>query len=320
MNKKLTIENTRGLVDPCIYMLIAPNGKIYVGSTINGFHSRSKTYRNEKAHCLIGRALKKYNARDFTFSILESSSEWQKGKLQKREQHYMDTLHPFGTRGYNIERVAGMVTAPTRYVSQFTRAGEPLASFESAKWASVVTGVHGSDITSCCKGKLPGAGGYLWLYSEDATQQEIERRVERAASKKKKRSVSQYTRAGVLVKEYESGNQAARETGVNGPSITTCCKGKKPSAGGYLWLYSENATQQEIERRVERAESLVSSDKRSVSQYTLAGVLVKEYESGRQAARETGVHGTSITACCKGKRLSTGGFIWKYTKEKPHAT
>ena len=389
MEKKLTIENTRGLVDPCIYMLTSPNGKIYVGSSINGFHRRSNAYRNENAHCLIGRALKKYAAKNFTFSIPESSKAWGKDKLQKREQHYLDTLHPFGKRGYNIERVAGVVSTPTRCVSQFTRAGEPLASFESAKWASVVTGVNRPDITTCCKGKLNSAGGslwlysekitpkemalrveraasivnssdqrsvsqytrvgefiesyvsiktaaratgvhdssitrcckskarhacgYLWLYPEDVTPQEIELRVERAADEKRTKPVSQFTRAGIFINGFESGSQAARETGVGVSCITQCCKGKQKTARGYLWLYSEEITPQEIARRVEQAESVVRSNKRGVSQFTRAGVLVKEYEYGSQAARETGVNGGNITMCCKGKMPSAGGFIWKYT-------
>ena len=45
---------------------------------------------------------------------------------------------------------------------------------------------------------------------------------------------------------------------------------------------------------------------------TRAGVPVREYESARQAARDTGVNASSITQCCKGKQKSAGGFIWKY--------
>ena len=79
-------------------MLTAPNGKIYVGSALDGCHERSRAYRNESAHNNIQNALKKYEAKNFVFSILESSNTWQKDKLQEREQHYMDTLLPFGAR------------------------------------------------------------------------------------------------------------------------------------------------------------------------------------------------------------------------------
>ena len=246
MEKKLTIENTRGLVNPCIYMLTAPNGKIYVGSALNGFHERSGKYRNERAHGVLQNALKKYEVKNFVFSILESSNTWKKDKLQEREQHYLETLQPFGMRGYNIERVAGVVTSPTHRVSQFTRAGEPVASYESITWASVMARTHR-------------------------------------------------------------------------PCINKCCIGKIPSAGGFLWLYSGCATQEEIARRVERAASVVSSDKRGVSQYTKAGAFVASFESASAAAREINGHQSAISGCATGKRKTAGGFIWKYTKEKPHA-
>jgi len=317
MEKKLTIENTRGLVDPCIYMLTAPNGKIYVGSALNGFHLRSRAYRNENAHNNIQNAIKKYSARKITFSILESSKAWQKDKLQEREQHYMDTLQPFGVRGYNVERVAGVVSKPTRRVSQFTRAGEPVASYESLKWASVVTGVHLSNISACCIGNRPTLGGFIWLYSEDVKPQEIARRVEQAASvtSSNKRSVSQYTRAGVFVASFESARAAARATGGHQSCITQCCTGEKPSAAMFIWLYSEEATPSEIARRVKRAASVTSSDKQHVSQYTKVGVFVASFGSINEAAREINGYPSGITQCCKGKLKTASGFIWIYSKD-----
>ena len=313
MEKKLTIENTRGLVDPCVYMLTAPSGKIYVGSTIQGFHLRSATYRNEKAHGVINNALKKYRASNFGFSILESSKDWQKDKLIKREQYYLDTLQPFGNRGYNIESVVGVVTTPTRRVSQFTRAGEPVASYESITRAGFMSCAHAQSIYACCKGRVLSAGGYLWLYSKDVTPQGIERRVERAASgDRTQRRVSQYTKAGEFVKEYELPKQAARETGVNAGGITQCCKGKLPSAGGFLWIHSEEVTPQEIARRVEQA---VSKVEKPVSQYTRAGVLVASYASVAQAAREGNTHAAHVGICCKGMVSSAREFLWLYSEE-----
>lgn len=39
-----------------------------------------------------------------------------------------------------------------------------------------------------------------------------------------------------------------------------------------------------------------------------------EYYSTAEAARQTGLSRTKITACCVGRRKSTGGFHWKYKK------
>lgn len=49
-----------------------------------------------------------------------------------------------------------------------------------------------------------------------------------------------------------------------------------------------------------------------VIQYSKDGEFIAEYPSTRDAERQTGCYHTSICNCCKGKRKSCGGFIWKY--------
>lgn len=50
-----------------------------------------------------------------------------------------------------------------------------------------------------------------------------------------------------------------------------------------------------------------------VTQYTLDGVVVAEYDSVHEAAEATPANRSYITQCCKGKRVSSGGFLWAYT-------
>ena len=52
-----------------------------------------------------------------------------------------------------------------------------------------------------------------------------------------------------------------------------------------------------------------------VSQFSLNGVLIDTYTTGKEASEKTGVSRSGICNCCKGKRKSAGRFIWKY-KEK----
>lgn len=37
---------------------------------------------------------------------------------------------------------------------------------------------------------------------------------------------------------YASASEASRVTGVNQPSITECCRGKRKTAGGFVWQYA----------------------------------------------------------------------------------
>ncbi len=38
------------------------------------------------------------------------------------------------------------------------------------------------------------------------------------------------------------------------------------------------------------------------------------YPSAAQAERETGIYSSNITACCRGKKKTAGGYIWKYAE------
>ena len=51
---------------------------------------------------------------------------------------------------------------------------------------------------------------------------------------------------------------------------------------------------------------------KSVLQFTLDNILVKEYPSINQAERELGFAHTNISACCKGKYKTAYNYKWKY--------
>ena len=53
-----------------------------------------------------------------------------------------------------------------------------------------------------------------------------------------------------------------------------------------------------------------------VVQYTKDGEFVEEYISQREAYRQTSIATSHICSCCKGKRKTTGGYVWKYKNEK----
>lgn len=55
---------------------------------------------------------------------------------------------------------------------------------------------------------------------------------------------------------------------------------------------------------------------RPISQYSLNGEFIKNYESVMLAARELNIHDSNIHKACKGLIRQTGGFLWKYTESR----
>ena len=51
---------------------------------------------------------------------------------------------------------------------------------------------------------------------------------------------------------------------------------------------------------------------KAVKQLDFDGVLIKTWEGAREASRELSIQYKNISACCRGKRKSAGGYIWRF--------
>lgn len=54
--------------------------------------------------------------------------------------------------------------------------------------------------------------------------------------------------------------------------------------------------------------------KKPIIQYDLKGNFINEYESAKEAQRQTGINNSAINNNLKGISKHSGGFIWKYKK------
>lgn len=54
---------------------------------------------------------------------------------------------------------------------------------------------------------------------------------------------------------------------------------------------------------------------RAVNQYSKSGDFIKHWDYIKQASDELGANKSGITSCCKGRRKTCGGFVWKYADE-----
>lgn len=58
-----------------------------------------------------------------------------------------------------------------------------------------------------------------------------------------------------------------------------------------------------------------TKNKKTIVQLSLNGDFIKQYPSAKQAERETGVFNGNIIACCKRKKPTMGGYVWRYADE-----
>lgn len=53
---------------------------------------------------------------------------------------------------------------------------------------------------------------------------------------------------------------------------------------------------------------------KKIDQYDINGNFIKTWESISNIEKDLGILGTHISRVCKGKRKTTGGYIFKYHK------
>ena len=76
--------------------------------------------------------------------------------------------------------------------------------------------------------------------------------------------------------------------------------------------YDNAFTERRLLAVKENLKKAVESRKRQVSQYDRSGKFIRTYSSTREAGMLTGTCDSKITSVCRGKRKTTGGYIWKY--------
>ena len=119
------------------------------------------------------------------------------------------------------------------------------------------------------------------------------------------RKINQFDSNGILVKEWESIAQAAKELNLDKGNIGHCCNHKPNhnSSGGFYWRYIEDSTPINI------------YTPNSIVQLDLKGNLISIYKTAILAAKATGVSSCSISICCNGKIENVKGFIFKKYKD-----
>lgn len=129
----------------------------------------------------------------------------------------------------------------------------------------------------------------------------------RFAIAKTKKTVYCYDLEGNFITEYESLNEAERQTGINNSNISrairTCGRTQQ-----YMWSYEKLPSLTKYKRKMGK----LPDKTKKVGQFSKDGILLQTYNSLKEAKEKTGISDTSISQVCHQKRKSAGGFLWKF--------
>lgn len=129
--------------------------------------------------------------------------------------------------------------------------------------------------------------------------------------KKSSRMISQYDSEGKLFATFESLHQAARSTGISVNAISDTANGRASKAGGYYWRHGNESWLDVHTWQKARQAHFRKIKGTPVSQHSISGALITQYDSIQSAAEATGLKHSGISAVIRGVTKRCGGFIWK---------
>jgi len=215
-----------------IYILTFPNGKQYVGQTIN-LKQRFYSYRSNKK-TNEHNAIRKYgwnNIDRIEMKCSEKYLDWQEIEAIKN----YNTLYP---NGYNLEtggHINKHLSNETKRKLSESKKGK---CFHSDEWKK--------QRSEFMKGKQYGLG---WNPSEEYRKKKAEKMrgnhyrlgIKQSIEQiiKKSKSIFQIDlKSGIIIKEWESTRKAERELNIIHGNIIKVLKGKANSASGFFWRYT----------------------------------------------------------------------------------
>lgn len=135
------------------------------------------------------------------------------------------------------------------------------------------------------------------------------------ASHPNSKKIAQYDLQGCFLRFWDCINDAKRELNIDSNGIINCCKGIQKKASGFIWRYAEDEITDEYIAWCNELHS-GGNQKKPIAQYSMNNEFIYLFGSITEAGTVTGIDKGSISACCRGKSKTAGGFIWKYYNDE----
>lgn len=278
-----------------VYKYTSPSGKSYIGQTTNEANRRRTWFcmKRRYAGYTIEKARQKYGPENFEYEVLFkqvfSTFEEAMEMLDKMEVYYIGLYDTFNN-GYN-NTVGGLF--PEKGIQ--AKFGDRLISKDAA--------IHRADKRR---------------YHEHHTREEINQlRKETNRRRGYWQKIFQFDLDGNFLREFASAGEAVEWLKKGSTmNIKRACKtlGKYY---GYNWRFAEDGyvMKAKVPKPKKPKKQYVCKGRhtKAVAKYDKDGILIKAYNSIKEAMADNGIkYCSSISECLSGNSHTSGGFIWKY--------
>lgn len=186
------------------------------------------------------------------------------------------------------------------HVLQLSIDGNTIREWDSISQASSELNIKKKLIKNACEGIINEAGGYYWKWKHG----------EISYSSKK---IIQLDLNGNFIREWDSIKSIQKYFKSNTTVLEVCRNQKHYNTSmGYRWMYKED-----YDKILDK--SIIDKEIKTkiikVVQLDLNGNFIKEWNSIKEASRETDICDTDISRNCKKYTKRAGTYVWIYAKE-----
>lgn len=219
-----------------IYKHTSPSNKVYIGITSQTPEKRWHGGANYSGQPYFYNAIRKYGWDNFKHEIIRSGLTEEEAKIAERKliKRYDSRNREFGYNATPGGDISPMKSMQARAKSSASHKGKAMLPQTRA---ALLNSRLGISLSEDHKSKISSSISELWKDPEYR---------KRNVSKHLVRSVEQYSMDGSFVARYISLKEADLSTGVDYRNIQACCKGRKKSAGGFVWKYSSSQANTEV--------------------------------------------------------------------------
>lgn len=311
----------------CVYKHTSPSGKVYIGIT-NKQPPEKRWYSNGsgyKRQLLFWRAIQKYGWENFQHEILFENLTKEIACQKEIELiKIYDSTNP--DKGYNCSSGGENSLSGVQWTDimknnrskLYTGEGNPFYGKKHSEESKEKMSQYHKGQEAPNKGKSPSDETLqLWskqrkgkVYGVKRPKTNEEKIKSSNAHNFQKKPIILMDENENIIAEYDSISQASKLTGVDVGSISGYCRGVHKPINGQIWRYKYENDALICETK---------SQSKAIVQFDKNNTLIAEYNSISEAARITGVSFSGISACCRYKRLTAGGFIWRYKEDEQNS-
>jgi hypothetical protein len=127
-------------------------------------------------------------------------------------------------------------------------------------------------------------------------------------SKGKSHPIEQYDVNGKFIKLWDSRREIIEILKITNNAIGNHLSGRSNTTGGFVFKYKVKPS-----RKVgKKPKGFGDKITKKIIQLNKQGEFIKEWSSQKIAGKKLNIIPSDISACCRGKQKTAGGYIWKF--------